>query len=73
MGTVTEETGRVATSAISALAGTPTLLVMVLLNIVMILATAWYLHEQELSDAALLKLLMAQCYPGPAHAGGAAP
>lgn len=70
---VTEEGTKVATSAISALSATPTLLVMVILNTVMIGATAWYLHDQAVQDARINELLIMRCYPQPTGSGAGSP
>lgn len=68
-----EQAGKVATGAISALAGTPTLLVMVILNLGMIGAAAWFLQERSLATERVIIRMMATCHPGPAPTGGPMP
>lgn len=45
--TIVQTSGRVAESIIGGLASTPTLLFIILLNVTMIVAAAYYLAEQE--------------------------
>lgn len=60
---VTEEGGKVAVGIVGALAGVPTLLVMVILNISLIGASAWYLHERDNDAARMVTSVIERCFP----------
>lgn len=44
---ITESAEKVASNVVGGLVGTPTLLVMVVLNVIMIVAAAWFLAKME--------------------------
>jgi hypothetical protein len=56
----------VATDTVSALKGTPVLLVMVVLNCVFLAAAAWYLREQQDNAFKLVDKLFDHCLSGAA-------
>ena len=71
-GGVLQATAGIADRVVSGLTGTPTLLVMVLLNVAMIAAAAWFLEAQEDNRHAERKLgfeMIEQCFrvPPAAH------
>jgi hypothetical protein len=57
----------VATDAVDALRGSPTLLVMVLLNCGFLAAAAWYLRGQQDNAFKLVDKMFDRCLPGVVH------
>jgi hypothetical protein len=53
----------VAGETISALSGSPILLVMVLLNLGFLGSAAWYFHQQQLGTVQIVTQIMDRCLP----------
>lgn len=70
---VIEQGGKVATGAIDALAGSPALLVMVILNIGMIGAAAWYLNQRDVANAQIVNSIIERCFPADPRHGSPVP
>ena len=55
----------VAGETISALSGSPILLVMVLLNLGFLGSAAWYFHQQQIGTERVITQIMDRCLPAP--------
>lgn len=67
MNGVVEESGKVASNVVTALTTTPTLLVMVLLNMTMIGAAAWFLSVKDASANRTVQIIIERCFPSKAE------